>query len=170
MEEQSQREGEAGLDCSVEIPLRTKAWPQLSWVDSLGVFHKTVVCVLSHLASHLTPLCYYPVCVVQASIPRGNLGSWAVVGDAPLIAKMCCCAEENEDAGDDVICALLQEPDRTSQVNLGSPDSEPGCLKMMIWRQFGGRFPGSWRRRCPRAKKQSGEAKWNRSDSGRLSN
>lgn len=41
---------------------------------------------------------------------------------------------------------------------------------MMIWRQFGGRFPGSWRRRCPRAKKQSGEAKRNRSDSGRLSN
>lgn len=76
-----------------------------------------MVCVLSHLASHLTPLCCYPVCVVQASIPRGHLGSWAVVGDAPVIAKVCCCAEENEDAGDDIICAL-QEPDRTSQVNL----------------------------------------------------
>ena len=139
-------------------------------MDSLGAFHKTVVCVLSHLASQLNPSCYYPVCVVQASIPRGHLGSWAVVGDAPMIAKVCCYAEENEDAGDDIICALLQEPDRTSPVNLHSPDSEPGCLKedddMEAVR---GRLPGSWRR-CPRAKKQSGKAKWNRSDSGRLSN
>ena len=62
-------------------------------------------------------------------MPRGHLGSWAVVGDAPVIAKVCCCAEENEDAGDDVICALLQESHKTSPLNLHSPDSEPGYFK-----------------------------------------
>ena len=52
-----------------------------------------------------------------------------MVGDAPVIATVCSCAEENEDAGDDVVCAVLREPDRTSPVNLYSPDSEPECLK-----------------------------------------
>lgn len=68
--------------------------------------------------------------VVQPPILRDHAGSWNSDGLCTDVrVKMCGCAEEDKDAGENFISLILQESGSTAGETLHSWHDEPQCLQ-----------------------------------------